>query len=68
MCGYRLIPSILLTYVPFDNVSRLEEAPNMSARGDNSNAAPTPDSPNLELSTQVKVPRSEEVVPKDDPS
>ena len=40
----------------------------MSAGGDNSDAAPTPDRSNLELSTQVKVPGSEEVVPKDDHS
>ena len=40
----------------------------MLARGDNSNAALTLDRPNLELSTQVKVPGSEEMVPEDDPS
>ena len=50
------------------NVSRLEEAPNLSARGDNSDATPTPDRPTLELSTQVKVPGSEEMVSEDDPS
>ena len=38
MCGYMLIPSILLTCVSFDNVSRLEEAPSMSAGGDNFDA------------------------------
>ena len=63
-----LVPSILLTYVSSSNVSRLEEAPSLSARGDNSDAALTLDRPNLELSTQVKVPGSEEVVHKDDPS
>ena len=62
------ILSILLTYVFFGNISRLEEAPSLSAGGDNSNAALTLDRPNLELSTQVKVPGSEEVVPKDNPS
>ena len=30
-----LIPSILLTCVSFDNVSRLEEAPSMTTRGEN---------------------------------
>ena len=46
-----LIPSILFMYVSFGNVSRLEEALSMSARGDNSDATSTPDSPNLELLT-----------------
>ena len=63
-----LVPSILLTYVSSGNVSRLEEAPSLLARGDNSDVAPTPNRPNLELSTQVKVPGSEEMVPEDDPS
>jgi hypothetical protein len=40
----------------------------MSVRGDNSDAASTPDRPNVELLTQVEVPGSEEVVPEDDPS
>ena len=40
----------------------------MSAGGDNSDAAPTPDRSNLELLTQVRVLGSEEVIPKDDPS
>ena len=68
MCGYMLVPSILLTYVSSGNVSRLEEAPSLTARGDNSDAAPTSDRPNLELSTQVKVLRSEDMVLEDDPS
>jgi hypothetical protein len=46
-----LILSILLTYVSFGNVSKLEEAPSMSAGGDNFDVAPTLDRPNLELST-----------------
>ena len=57
-----------MTYVFFGNISRLEEAPSLSAGGDNSNAAPTLDRPNLELSTKVKVPGSEGIVPEDDPS
>jgi len=61
------ILSILLTYVSFGNISRLEEAQSLPAGGDNSDAAPTPDRSNLELSTQVMVLGSEEVVPKDDP-
>ena len=40
----------------------------MLARHDNSDAALTLDRSNLELSTQVMVLGSEEVVPKDDPS
>ena len=39
----------------------------MLAGGDNSDAALTLDRSNLELSTQVMVLGSEEVVPKDDP-
>jgi hypothetical protein len=68
LCGYMLVPSILLTYVSSGNVSRLEEAPSLSTRGDNSDTAPTPNRPNLGLSTQVKVLGSEETVLKDDPS
>ena len=40
----------------------------MLTGGDNSDVAPTPDRPNLELSTQVKVPGSKEMIPEDDPS
>ena len=40
----------------------------MLAGGDNSIVAPTMDRPNLELSTEVKVPGSKEMAPKDDPS
>ena len=54
--------------VSFGNVPRLEEAPIMLAKGDNSNIALTPDRPNLELWTHVKVLGSEDVVRKDDPS
>ena len=63
-----LVPSILLTYVSSSNVSRLEEAPSLSARGDNSDEALTLDRPNLKLLTLVKVPGSEEMVLEDDPS
>ena len=68
MCGCMFILSILLTYVSSGNVSRLEEAPIFLARDDNSNATLTSDRPNLELSTKVKVPGSEGIVPEDDPS
>ena len=62
------ILSILLTYVSFGNISRLEEAQSLPAGGDNSDATLTPDRPNLVLSTQVKLPRSEETILEDAPS
>jgi hypothetical protein len=61
-------PSFFWTHVLFGNVSRLEEAPSMSARGDNSTTDLTSGRPNLELLTQFKVLGSEEALPEDDPS
>lgn len=52
----------------YDDVSRLEKAPSLSAGADNLGGAPTSDRPSLVLSSQVKVPESEEVALKDDPS
>ena len=60
--------NILLIYVYFDNATRPTEAPSVPARGGSLDTAPTPDRPKLELSTQVKVLGSEEVLPEEGPS
>jgi hypothetical protein len=63
-----LIPNNLLMHVFFDNITRSAKSSDVSTKGDNLETPLTPDRPNLELSTQVKVLGSEEVAPKEDPS
>ena len=55
-------------HVFFYNDTRSAESLDVSTRGDNLDAAPTPDGPNLEISTQVKIPESEVVLLEHDPS